>query len=360
MTTEASQTVEPTVTQITSDSHEAVYRVHAPEVGLTGFIALHSTCRGPAAGGLRMRPYASEDEALTDVLRLSEGMSYKNAAADLPLGGGKAVIIGDPATRKTPALLKSFARAIEGLGGRYWTAEDMGMSPSDMAVLRGETQYVAGLSDGAFASGDPSPVTARGIFNAIRIGARHRFGSEDLAGRRVAVQGLGNVGWNLCGLLAEAGASLIVTDVEPARVARTVTNFGAEAVASDAIYGAEADIFAPCAIGAILNARTIPQLKVKLVAGGANNQLETAADAALLQARGILYAPDYVANGGGIINVASEILRIHNTGPWVAGRLEALVDTMDGLLARAAREGRSPALIADAMMAERLLPIAAE
>ncbi|MCT8161508.1 amino acid dehydrogenase [Pseudoruegeria sp. SHC-113] len=352
--------MQPTVTEIATDSHQAVYRVEAPEVGLTGFIALHSTTRGPAAGGLRMRPYASEAEALTDVLRLSEGMSYKNAAADLPLGGGKAVILGDPATQKSPALLKSFARAIEGLGGSYWTAEDMGMTTADMAILRSEAQYVAGLADGAFASGDPSPVTARGVFNAIRIGAKHRFGSDDLAGKRITVQGLGNVGWNLCGMLAEAGAKLIVTDVDAARVARAVTNFGAEAVALDAIYGVEADIFAPCAIGAILNARTIPQLKVKLVAGGANNQLEEARDAGLLAARGILYAPDYVANGGGIINVASEILRVHNTGPWVAGRLQALEATMDSLLTRAAREGKSPAVIADRMMAEMLVPMAAE
>ena len=333
--------------RIDAPGHEEVWRVSAPKAGLSGFIALHSTALGPAAGGLRMRPYGSVAEALEDALRLSRGMTYKNAAAGLPLGGGKAVIIGDPGRDKTPEMLCAFGRAVAALEGRYWTAEDMGMTPQDMRVIRSETDFVAGLEDGPFASGDPSPVTAHGIFNAIRIGAKHRFGSDDLTGKRVIVQGLGHVGAHLCGLLHGAGARLSVADLDRARVAEMVTRYGATGLEPDAVYDADGDIFAPCAIGGILNARTIPQLRVGLVAGGANNQLATEADADRLQARGILYAPDYVANGGGIVNVATEILRIADRGPWVADRLAALERTMDAILARAAREGISPAHVAD-------------
>ena len=200
--------------------HEEVVRVEDPTSGLHAIIAIHSTRLGPAAGGLRMRPYASEDDALEDVLRLSRGMTYKNAAAGLPLGGGKAVILGDPARDKSPELLTRFGEAVDALGGRYWTAEDMGMTPADMARIAQSTPHVAGLETGRFASGDPSPVTARGIFNGIRITARHRFGDDLLAGRTVAVQGLGNVGMNLCALLHDAGARLVVADVSKTRTAR--------------------------------------------------------------------------------------------------------------------------------------------
>ncbi len=345
--------------KIDAPGHEEVWRVSAPEAGLNGFIALHSTALGPAAGGLRMRAYDSAAEALEDALRLSRGMTYKNAAAGLPLGGGKAVIIGDPGRDKTPEMLCAFGRAVAALEGRYWTAEDMGMTPQDMRVIHSETDFVAGLEDGPFASGDPSPVTARGIFNAIRIGAKHRFGSNDLTGKRVIVQGLGHVGAHLCGLLHGAGAQLSVADLDGARVAETVTRYGATGLDNDAIYGTEAHIFAPCAIGGILNAQTIPQLRVGLVAGGANNQLATQADADRLQARGILYAPDYVANGGGIINVATEILRIADRGPWVADKLAALERTMDMILTRAARAGVSPAHLADSAVQELMAARAA-
>ncbi|MCK8465351.1 amino acid dehydrogenase [Aliiroseovarius sp. S1339] len=342
------------ITPVASATHEEVYRVEDADSGLIGFIAIHSTTLGPAAGGLRMRPYDSEDAALTDALRLSEGMTYKNAAAGLRLGGGKAVIMGDPTTIKTPALLHAFGRAVNACEGRYWTAEDMGMSPSDMAELARETPYVAGLADGAFASGDPSPITARGIFNAIRRVALHQFGAADLTGRIVSVQGLGNVGWNLCGLLTEAGAKLIVTDINPARVTAATETFDAKAVALDDIYAVQADIFAPCAIGGILNEDTIPLLNVKAVAGGANNQLSKPSDAILLAERGILYAPDFVANGGGIINVATEVLQIEGRVDWVAKKLVALDDTMEAILTQAAKKGVSPAAVAQDVVAKTI------
>lgn len=342
------------IAAVASSSHEEIYRVEDQELGLIGYIALHSTQLGPAAGGLRMRPYACADDALTDVKRLSEGMTYKNAAAGLALGGGKAVIIGDPATQKTPDLLRAFARAIHSLDGRYYTAEDMGMSPADMGILAEVTPYVAGLADGDYASGDPSPITARGIFNAIRIAWAHQHGSRDLTDRVVAVQGLGHVGWYLCQFLHQAGARLIVTDVNTAQIDKAVDAFGATAVAPDAIYGVEADIFAPCAIGGILNAQTIPQLKADIVAGGANNQLATAADAAALHTRGILYAPDFVANGGGIINVATEILRIKDRKGFVAGKLQALDETMESILTQAEAAGVSPADMAIATVQAKM------
>ena len=278
------------VTELPHPSHETVLRIADPATGLIGFIAIHSTALGPAAGGLRMRTYASETDALTDVLRLSAGMSYKNAAAGLPLGGGKAVILGDPAA-KTPAQLRAFGAAIDTLAGRYWTAEDMGMSPQDMAVLREVTPFVAGLDAGAFASGDPSPITARGIFQSIRTTARHRFGSASLEGRRVAVQGLGHVGWALGVLLRAAGATLIVADQNAERAEQAARCLGATLVSPDAILRTKADILAPCAIGGVLTAEAIGQLRVAAVCGGANNQLATAEDAGRLMHRGILYAP---------------------------------------------------------------------
>lgn len=343
-----------TVTAVSSSSHEEIYRVEEPSVGLLGFIAVHSTQLGPAAGGLRMRPYASEEEALTDVKRLSEGMTYKNAAAGLTLGGGKAVIIGNPAKDKSPELLRAFARAIESLDGRYITAEDMGMSPADMAVLAEETRFVAGLADGAFASGDPSPITARGIFNAIRTARAHKHGSHSLDGVTVSVQGLGHVGWYLCQLLHEAGARLVVTDIDETRVEKAIESFGAKAVPLADIYSAEADVFAPCAIGGILNAGTIPQLKADIVAGGANNQLATAEDGAALHARGILYAPDFVANGGGIINVATEIQQIKDREGFVAEKLQALDETMAAILTQAKAADVSPAEMAIATVQAKM------
>jgi leucine dehydrogenase len=343
------------LTRLASATHEEVYRVEDRDSGLCGFIALHSTRLGPAAGGLRMRAYDSEEAALADVLNLARGMSYKNAAAGLPLGGGKAVIMGDAARDKTPALLQAMGRAIDALGGRYWTAEDMGMSPEDMAEIARGTRFVAGLDSGAHASGDPSPVTARGVLGAMRAGAARLWGSDDLTGRTVAVQGLGHVGWHLCRLLDEAGARLIVADMDPVRVAETVRAFGATEVAPAGVHAVDADVFAPCAIGGVLNAASIAEIRASMICGAANNQLATPGDADRLHARGILYLPDYVANGGGIINVAAEILRIGDRGPWVEERLATMRATMERLLARAAGEGTSPAPMADRIVEEALL-----
>ncbi|MCV2869642.1 amino acid dehydrogenase [Defluviimonas sp. WL0002] len=347
------------ITRLDIDSHEEVYRLRDPNSGLTGFIAIHSTQLGPAAGGLRMRPYEDESEALRDVLRLSHGMTLKNAAAGLPLGGGKAVIIGDPAARKTPALLQAVGRAVESLEGRYWTAEDMGMTTADMAVIATETRHVAGLAEGLHGSGDPSPVTARGVFNAIRTALRQRFGADDLAGRVVAVQGLGNVGRNLCALLHAAGARLIVADVDPVRVVQAVEDWGAEVAEVARIHASSADVFAPCAIGGILNERTVPEVAAAIVAGAANNQLAAPGDAVALHRRGILYAPDFVANGGGIINVAAEILRCPDRETWVAEKLARLDATMGAILARAAAENVGPNEVAERVVAERMAAQAA-
>ncbi len=341
------------ITRLATPTHETVLRVHDASIGLTGFIAVHSTKLGPAAGGLRMRPYDSEDAALTDALRLSEGMTYKNAAAGLPLGGGKAVIMGDAST-KTSAQLLTFARAINTLEGDYWTAEDMGMSPSDMALLATETKFVAGLPDGPHASGDPSPITARGIFESIKITAKHRFGSADLTGRTVTVQGLGHVGTYLCDFLHKAGAKLILADINTKRVAELAAKYSAQTAGADDILTAKADIFAPCAIGAILNADSIAKLNVAAVCGGANNQLATSEDGARLHARGILYAPDFVANAGGIINVATEVLAIDNRAAYVDEKLNAVVDTLDRIFTRAKTMDCSPADVAVAIVDEML------
>ncbi|SPH18618.1 Leucine dehydrogenase [Defluviimonas aquaemixtae] len=347
------------ITAIDAEEHEEVYRVEDAEAGLKGFIAVHSTRLGPAAGGLRMRVYRCDDEALRDVLNLSRGMTFKNAAADLPLGGGKAVIIGDPSHDKTPAILRAMGRAIGQLEGRYWTAEDMGMTPDDMAVIAAETPFVAGLAGGDFASGDPSPVTALGVFNAVRRATRHRLGYDSLYGLTVSVQGLGNVGRHLAQLVHGDGAHLVVTDIDPARVAAAIAEWGAEAAAEDDIYKTGADIFAPCAIGGVLNAETIPQLRARVVVGAANNQLATPADGDRMAQRGILYAPDFVANGGGIINVAAEILKVADRPSWVASKLTALDATMEAILVAARTEGVSPNAVAERIVAERMSRAAA-
>ncbi len=286
--------------------HEQVVFVTDEPSGLRAIIAIHNTTLGPALGGCRMYPYASEAEALRDVLRLSRGMTFKAAAANLDLGGGKAVIIGDPLTQKTPALLQAMGIAVERLGGRYITAEDVGTSVEDFGELYKKTRHVVGLPVELGGTGDPSPTTARGVYYGLLAAARHRWGKDQLAGKTVAVQGLGNVGWHLCGFLHDAGARLIVSDVNDERVARAVAAFGAAGVRPDDIYAAKADIFAPCAMGAILNDETLPRLQAEIVGGAANNQLALDQHGEELMARGILYAPDFVINAGGMIRVASE------------------------------------------------------
>jgi leucine dehydrogenase len=290
------------------DGHEEVLFVQDLNSGLRAIIAIHNTNRGPALGGCRMYPYANEADAIRDVLRLSRGMSYKAALAGVALGGGKSVILGDPYTQKTPALLLSMGRAIERLGGRYITGEDVGTNPQDMAVMRKETRAVSCLSESEGGYGDPAPFTALGVVQAIKAGAAFVWGSEKMEALTIAIQGVGNVGWSLCQQLHGQGARLIVCDPHEPNVARARA-LGARIVAPEAIYAVEADVFAPCAMGGTLNSVTIPKLKVRLIAGAANNQLFSDSDAALLKSRGILYIPDYVANGGGLISCAAEWYR---------------------------------------------------
>jgi leucine dehydrogenase len=284
--------------------HEQVVLCHDPSAGYRGIIAIHSTTLGPALGGTRFWRYASDEEAFVDALRLSRGMTYKNAVAGLNLGGGKAVLIGDNRTANREMIFRAHGRFVETLGGRYITAEDVGTSTADMDFVHMETDYVTGL---AGRSGDPSPVTAHGVFRAIQASAKTCWGSDDLHTKTVSVQGAGHVGYHLAKELHEAGAKLVVTDIDPERVKRVVSEFGAAAVAPDDIYGVRADIFAPCALGAVINDKTLPQLRVELVAGAANNQLQDERHGDELHRRGILYAPDYVANAGGVINVYSEL-----------------------------------------------------
>jgi len=302
--------------------------------------------------------YASSAEALEDVLRLSKGMSYKNAVADLEMGGGKSVIIGDSRTQKTPELFRAFGRAVDTLGGLYYAAEDVGVSVSDIAEARKVTPYVLGLNDGPEASGDPSPVTAEGVYRSTLTVARRLWKQDDLTGLTVSMQGIGHVGGYLADKLCAAGARLIMTDVNTALLAEVAARTGAEIVAPDAIYDVKADIYAPCALGATLNPQTLDRLTVKAVVGAANNQLATADIGQTLFERGVLYAPDYVVNGGGIINVASE-LKARQTGgaydpAWVEARLARLMDTLEEVLERSASENRPTHQIADAIAEARI------
>jgi leucine dehydrogenase len=285
--------------------HEEIVMCSDPSCGYRGILAVHSTKLGPALGGTRFWQYATDEEAITDALRLSRGMTYKNAVAGLQLGGGKSIIIGDNKTKDREQIFRAHGRFIETLGGRYITAEDVGTSTKDMDYVHMETGHVAGL---AGKSGDPSPVTAHGVFRAVQASANRKWGSDSLEGKTVAIQGCGNVGRYLAKELHEAGARLIVNDIDPAKTKRVADMTGATVVqGDDAIFSADADIFSPCALGGIINDETIPRLKVEIVAGGANNQLLEERHGDALQARGILYAPDYVANAGGVINVYGEV-----------------------------------------------------
>lgn len=329
--------------------HEQVVVCHDRSSGFRGIIAIHDTTLGPALGGTRFWKYASDEEALVDVLRLSRGMTYKNAVAGLNLGGGKAVIIGDNRTTRREMLFRAHGRFVDSLGGRYITAEDVGTSPADMDFVHMETEYVAGLQG---RSGDPSPVTARGVFRAIQASAKQRWGSDSLQGKTVAVQGLGHVGYYLCKELVKAGAALVVTDIDAERVRRVVTELRATAVEPDAIYDAQADIFAPCALGGIINDSTLKRLRVEIVAGGANNQLLETRHGDALEEKGILYAPDYVANAGGVINVYGEL------AGWSAERslrkADEIFDTILGVF-EIAKSDSIPTYVAADRLAERRL-----
>jgi leucine dehydrogenase len=325
--------------------HEQVLLGEDEGAGYRGIIAIHNTRLGPAVGGTRLWRYGSDAEALTDALRLSRGMSYKNAVAGLPMGGGKSVIMADGAGASRERLFAAHGRFVETLGGRYITAEDVGTSFADMAIVRRETTHVAGLED-------PSPVTARGVFRALEAAARHRWGEDGLNGRAVALQGCGHVGSQLARALRAADVRLVVCDVDEDRARRCATEVAAEVVAPDRIYDVAVDVFAPCALGGTLNAATIPRLQCALVVGAANNQLATAEDADRLARRDILYAPDYVANAGGVIDGARDICG------WSLDRsraaVEAIFQTMSDVLARAAAHRITPAVAADRLAEARL------
>lgn len=293
----------------TEMGHESVLICSAPEVGLRAVIAVHSTLLGPGLGGCRMWSYGSTDEALTDVLRLSRGMTYKAAAAGLNLGGGKAVILGDSKKDKSEPLLRAFGRYVESLAGNYITAEDVGTDTSDMEIVHSETRWVTGLPVDRGGGGDPSPVTANGVYQGMKAAAQRLWGSPSLAERTVAIQGLGSVGGYLAQYLSEEGARVVGCDLDPDACAEAHDRHGVEIVSIEEIYDVPCDVFAPCALGAILNEGTIPRLRAKIVAGGANNQLaEPDRDGVELDKRGVLYAPDFVINAGGLINVYNEYI----------------------------------------------------
>lgn len=313
--------------------YEQLVFCHDKSTGLKAIICIHDTTLGPGLGGTRIWNYDEEEEAIVDVIRLARGMTLKNSAAGLNLGGGKAVIIGDPKEIKSEALFRTFGRYIEGLNGRYITAEDMNTTTQDMNWINAETDYVVGLEG---KSGDPSPVTALGVFRGIQAACNEVFGSDDLNGKVVAVQGVGAVGYTLCEHLHNAGAQLIVTDIFKENIQRAVDDFGASALDPDEIYGADCDIFAPCAMGAIINDFTVDKLKCRIVGGSANNQLAENKHGDMLEGRGILYVPDFVINSGGVINVFEELQGYNEKR--ALGRASAIYDTCKRIFAMAKEE----------------------
>lgn len=327
-------------------------RLYDEAAGLDGVIAIHSTARGPAAGGCRFWTYPDESAAMGDAVRLAEGMSYKNAMAELPFGGGKAVLRRPAGEFDRAALFEAFGQAVERLEGRYVTAEDVGTSVADMEAVARHTSHVAGRTAlPGRAGGDPSPWTALGVFEAIRAAVAFQSGSA-LSSMTVSVLGIGNVGAHLCDMLAEAGAELVVADIDPARCARMAERHGARVVPVHEIAAVPADIFAPCALGGVLDAATIAALSARLVCGAANNQLASEDMAVLLLERGVTYVPDYVANAGGIINVAAEYL--HESADDVRQRVVKIGPRVAAVLDEAARENLAPSVVAD-RTAERLM-----
>ena len=329
--------------------HDQLVFWSEPDAGYRGIIAIHDTTLGPALGGTRLWKYASEAEAVVDALRLARGMTYKASIAGLNLGGGKSVIMADGRPRDREQLFRAHGRAVQSLGGRYITAEDVGTSVEDMEFVRAETNWVAGIRGG---SGDPSPATAYGVYQGIRACAQERYGDPSLEGRHVAVQGLGHVGYHLCADLAAEGARLTVADIDPGRVRRVVRGFGAAHVAPHEIYDVRADVFAPCALGGVVNDRTIGRLRVEIVAGSANNQLAEPRHGNALRERGILFAPDYVINAGGLINVYGEL---HGWSPERTRRKTAAIyDALLHVFRRAREEGVTAIEASDRVALQRL------
>jgi len=331
--------------------HEQVVFCYDKTSGLKAIIGIHDTTLGPALGGTRMWKYEKEEDAITDVMRLSRGMSYKNAAMGLNLGGGKAVIWGDAKTEKSEELFRAFGKFVQSLGGRYIAAEAVGTTVSDMNYVLMETESVSGRAD---ISGDPSPVTAFGVYRGMKAAAKFAFGTESLKGKVVAVQGLGKVGYHLCEHLHDEGAKLIVTDINQESIDKAVKEFGATAVAPNEIYGVACDIYAPCALGASINDETIPQLKCKVVAGAANNQLKEPRHAQVLKDLGILYAPDYVINGGGVINVAEEFSPSGYDRDRAYSRVNTIYDKLMKVFETAKAQDITTAAAADHVAEERI------
>ncbi len=329
------------------DNHESLHFFHDEASGLQAIVALHSTALGPAAGGCRRWIYNNEADALTDALRLSRGMTYKNAVAGLRFGGGKAVILGSQDAPKSPELFSAFGRAVNSLGGRYITAEDVGCSVDDMRHVREQTEFVSGLpQNGSSAGGDPSPWTAIGCLQGIQAAVESRLGNDTLAGVRVAVQGVGHVGLHLCRLLHEAGAQLFVSDVNREHLKAASAELPVTIVAPTELLYADVDVLAPCALGNILTSTTIPRIRAKVIAGAANNQLATAADGARLAERGILYAPDYVINAGGIISVAREYYG-NSSEDEVRADVSRIRDRLQAIFDEAKSSGRPTNELAD-------------
>ncbi|HEV2593574.1 MAG TPA: Glu/Leu/Phe/Val dehydrogenase dimerization domain-containing protein [Sphingomicrobium sp.] len=336
------------------DAHEEVHFVTDEKSGLKAIIALHSTHLGPAAGGARFWHYAKDDDALTDALRLSRGMSYKNAMAGLPLGGGKSVILADSNRTKTPEMLHAFGRAVAGVGGRYVTAEDVGVNVADMVEISRSTKFVAGLpNSGSDVGGDPGPHTSLGVFLGIKAAVKRALGKDSLAGLHIAMQGAGSVATGVALHACAEGARLSIADVDPAKAQKLADATGGKAVSADEVLHLEADVISPNALGAILTEQSIAALRTPIVAGGANNQLATPQDGERLHARGILYAPDYVINAGGIINVCTEYLGDGDAG-LVRKRIEGIPVRLEQIWVESAETRRNPAAVADAM-AQRLI-----
>ncbi|MCL1048842.1 amino acid dehydrogenase [Shewanella abyssi] len=331
---------------ISFDDHEQVVFCQDKESGLKAIIAIHNTNLGPAVGGCRMWHYESDDEAITDVLRLSRGMTYKNALAGLTMGGGKSVIIADPKVKDREALFRAFGRCIDTLGGKYYSAEDVGVSTADIMIAHQETPYMAGLEG---KSGDPSPYTALGTFLGIKAAVKHQRGLDSLKGLKISVQGVGHVGYYLCRHLHEAGAELIVTDINQESLDKVATEFGATVVAPQDIYHQDVDVYAPCALGATINDITIPMLKATIVAGCANNQLAEVRHGELLKEQNILYAPDYVINAGGIINVSFE--KDYDATAATA-KVEEIYNTLITIFKQADAQNRTTGDVADEMARE--------
>lgn len=340
---------------VETDGFEQVSFCHHAPTGLRAIVAIHSTALGPALGGTRFYPYASEEEAVLDVCRLARGMTYKHAVCGNDLGGGKAVIIGDPASHKSEALLRAYGRFVDGLRGRYLTAEDVGTSQADMDLVRRETPYVTGVSESLGGSGDPSPATAWGVLWAMKAVAERLWGSPSLAGRHVCISGVGKVGASLADHLAADGAKLTIADISDAAVDAVIERHGAIAVAPEAAHTVPCDIFAPCALGGVLNVATIPELRCDAVVGSANNQLASPADAERLRHRGIVYAPDYVANAGGVISIAEEPHGYDHQRAY--DRIRTIHDTLLAVFERAESEGITTAQAADRLAEERIASV---